>query len=81
MMTLYKKNYLGNLKGVNKLKLNSRVDQSDFIQVFTALELVIFLLYNNIFIYQVICTLIYRRRSLYSFLTALSTVNVRYFLC
>ena len=26
------------------------------------------LLYNNLFIYQVLCTLIYRRRSLYSFL-------------
>ena len=29
---------------------------------------VIFLLYNNLFIYQVLCTLIYRRRCLYSFL-------------
>ena len=28
----------------------------------------VFLLYNNLFIYQVFCTLIYRRRSLYSFL-------------
>ena len=28
----------------------------------------LFLLYNNLFIYQVLCTLIYRRRSLYSFL-------------
>ena len=28
----------------------------------------IFLLCNNLFIYQVLCTLIYRRRSLYSFL-------------
>ena len=27
-----------------------------------------FLLYDNIFIYQVLCTLIYLRRSLYSFL-------------
>ena len=27
-----------------------------------------FLFYNNLFIYQVLCTLIYRRRSLYSFL-------------
>ena len=27
-----------------------------------------FLLYNKLFIYQVICTLIYRRRSLYSLL-------------
>ena len=27
-----------------------------------------FLLYNNLFIYQVLSTLIYRRRSLYSFL-------------
>ena len=29
-----------------------------------------FLLYNNLFIYQVLCTLIYRRHSLYSFLLA-----------
>ena len=29
----------------------------------------IFLLYNNLFIYQVLCTLIYRRRSLFSFLS------------
>ena len=29
----------------------------------------IFLLCNNLFIYQVLCTLIYRRRSLYSFLS------------
>ena len=28
-----------------------------------------FLLYINIFIYQVLCTLIYRRRNLYSFLS------------
>ena len=28
-----------------------------------------FLLCNNIYIYQVLCTLIYRRRSLYSFLS------------
>ena len=27
-----------------------------------------FLLYNNLFIYQVLCALIYRRRSLYYFL-------------
>ena len=27
-----------------------------------------FLLYNNLFIYQLLCTLIYRRRSLDSFL-------------
>ena len=27
-----------------------------------------FLLYDNLFIYQVLCTLIHRRRSLYSFL-------------
>ena len=27
-----------------------------------------FLIYNNIFKYQVLCTLIYHRRSLYSFL-------------
>ena len=32
------------------------------------MKLVIFLLYNNLFIYQVLCTLIYRRRSLYSLL-------------
>ena len=32
------------------------------------MKLVIFLLYNKLFIYQVLCTLIYRRRSLYSFL-------------
>ena len=31
------------------------------------MKLVTFLLYKNIFIYQVLCTLIYRRRSLYSF--------------
>ena len=29
---------------------------------------VVFLLCNNLFIYQVLCTLIYRRRSIYSFL-------------
>ena len=32
------------------------------------MKLVIFLLYKKLFIYQVVCTLIYRRRSLYSFL-------------
>ena len=32
---------------------------------------VIFLLCNNLFIYQVLCTLIYRKRSLYSFLLTL----------
>ena len=32
------------------------------------MKLVIFLHYNILFIYQVLCTLIYRRRSLYSFL-------------
>ena len=32
------------------------------------MKLIIFLLYNNLFIYQVLCTLIYRRHSLYSFL-------------
>ena len=32
------------------------------------MKLVIFLLYNNLFIYQVLCTLIYHRCSLYSFL-------------
>ena len=37
----------------------------------SCMKLVIFLLYNNLFIYQVLCTLIYRRRSLYSFLSAL----------
>ena len=30
--------------------------------------MIFFLLCNNLFIYQVLCTLIYRRRSLYSFL-------------
>ena len=35
---------------------------------------VIFLLCNNLFIYQVLCTLIYRRRSLYSFLFVLWTI-------
>ena len=34
----------------------------------SCMKLVIVLLYNHIFIYQVLCTLIYRRRSLYSFL-------------
>ena len=35
----------------------------------SCMKLVIFfLLYNNLFIYQVLCTLIYRRRSVYSFL-------------
>ena len=35
----------------------------------SCMKLVIFLLYNNLFIYiHVLCTLIYRRRSLYSFL-------------
>ena len=32
------------------------------------MKLVIFLLYNNLYLYRVLCTLIYRRRSLYSFL-------------
>ena len=32
------------------------------------MKLVIFLFYNNLFIYQVLCTLIYRSHSLYSFL-------------
>ena len=32
------------------------------------MKLVIFLLYNNLFIYQVLCTLIHRRRSIYPFL-------------
>ena len=42
----------------------------NFLPRFTVscMKLVIFLLYNNLFIYQVLCTLIYRRRSLYSFL-------------
>ena len=35
--------------------------------------MVIFLLCNNLFIYQVLCTLIYRRRSLYSFLWDVAT--------
>ena len=34
----------------------------------SCMKLGIFLLYNNLFIYQALCTLIYRRRSLYSFL-------------
>ena len=34
-----------------------------------------FLLYNNLFIYQVLCTLIYRRRSLYSFVLHVSIVR------
>ena len=38
----------------------------------SCMKLVIFLLYNNLFIYQVLCTLIYRRRSLYSFLSIIS---------
>ena len=38
-------------------------------------KLVIFLLYNNLFIYQVLCTLIYRRRSLYSFIRSLHGSN------
>ena len=33
----------------------------------SCMKLVIFVLYNNLFIYQVLCTLIHRRRSLYSF--------------
>ena len=37
----------------------------------------LFLLYNNLFIYQVLCTLIYRRRSLYSFLMDLCEGNNR----
>ena len=41
-----------------------------FLPLFTVscMKPVIFLLCNNLFIYQVLCTLIYRRRSLYSFL-------------
>ena len=34
----------------------------------SCVKLVIFLLYNNLFIYQVLCILIYSRSSLYSFL-------------
>ena len=43
----------------------------DFLPRFTisCMKLVIFLLYNNLFIYLVLCTLIYCRRSVYSFLT------------
>ena len=45
---------------------------------------VIFLLYNNLLIYQVLCTLIYRRRSLYSFLSMISIAsgneNQKYFI-
>ena len=42
----------------------------NFLPRFTVscMKLVNFLLYNNLFIYQVLCTLIYRRRILYSFL-------------
>ena len=41
-----------------------------FLPLFTVSRMkpMIFLLCNNLFIYQVLCTLIYRRRSLYSFL-------------
>ena len=41
-----------------------------FLPPFTVscMQLVIFILYNNLFIYQILCTPIYRRRSLYSFL-------------
>ena len=34
----------------------------------SCMKLMIFVLFNNLFIYQVLCTLIYRSRSLYSFL-------------
>ena len=34
-----------------------------------------FLLCNNLFIYQVLCTLIYRRRSLYSFLLSYTLIH------
>ena len=42
-----------------------------FLPLFTVscMKPMIFLLCNNLFIYQVLCTLIYRRRSLYSFLS------------
>ena len=33
--------------------------------------------YDNLFIYQVLCTLIYRRRSLYSFLQVIKTESHR----
>ena len=36
-----------------------------------------FLLYTNLFIHQVLCTLIYRRRSLYSFLSGTHCITVR----
>ena len=40
-----------------------------FLPRFSCMKLVmIFLLYNNLFTYQVLCTVIYRRRRLYSFL-------------
>ena len=39
---------------------------------------VIFLLCNNLFIYQVLCTLIYRRRSLYSFLLDIECSSINY---
>ena len=37
----------------------------------------LFLLYNNLFIYQVLCTLIYRRRSIYSFFMSVSILAVK----
>ena len=50
---------------------------ASFLPLFTVSRTkpVIFLLCNNLFIYQVLCTLIYRRRSLYSFLFARLTRN------
>ena len=46
--------------------------------VVSCMKPVIFLLYNNRFIYQVLCTRIYRRRSLYSFLLH-STVHIHWY--
>ena len=45
----------------------------------SCMKLVIFLLYNNLFIYQVLCTLIYRRRSLYSFLLIKKLYSSKFF--
>ena len=48
----------------------------------SCMKLVIFLLFDNLFIYQVLCTLIHRRRSLYSFLfnhSSLEDYDLKYF--
>ena len=51
-----------------------------FLPLFTVscMKPVIFLLCNNLFIYQVLCTLIYRRRSLYSFLLNHLMIQTKY---